>query len=135
MPRWISFLSAPQENNMKILLLVIGYLSLALGILGIFLPLLPTVPFLLLTAWCFAKASPRLHQRFLRYRWFRFYIRGYLEGRGVSQKVKWISLTLLWISGLFSVTVLIQPLWAKIVVVVILTTVTVHIVRIPSEKT
>ncbi|MDH5700144.1 MAG: YbaN family protein, partial [Nitrospirota bacterium] len=49
----------------RFILLVVGWVSLALGILGIFFPLLPTTPFILLAASCFSKSSPRLHSRLL----------------------------------------------------------------------
>ena len=85
----------------KLLLTLTGTFFLILGFLGIFLPLLPIVPFLLLTAWCYGKSSPALYNKLMRYAWFRYYIRSYMEGRGVSAKVKIVTVSLLWISGFF----------------------------------
>jgi uncharacterized membrane protein YbaN (DUF454 family) len=54
----------------KIFLIIVGSLSLALGVAGIFLPLLPTTPFLLLSAACWVKASPMLYSWLLNHRIF-----------------------------------------------------------------
>ena len=62
-------------------LLICGTLSLALGMIGIFVPLLPTTCFLLLAAWCYARSSPRLYDRLLRARWIGDYLRRYRDER------------------------------------------------------
>ena len=66
------------------LLLIVGTLSAVLGTLGIFVPILPTTPFLLLAAYCYARSSEHFYQRLLANRWFGEYIRNYREVGGVA---------------------------------------------------
>ena len=73
---------------MKTLYIVIGTISLALGILGIFLPLLPTTPFLLLTAALYFKGSFRLYNWLLNHRYFGPYIRNYRENKAIPLRAK-----------------------------------------------
>lgn len=81
---------------MKTLYIVLGSISLALGILGIFLPLLPTTPFLLLTAALYFKGSPRLYNWLLNHRHFGPYIRNFRENKAIPLRAKIISLVLMW---------------------------------------
>lgn len=89
---------------MRALLLVIGFISLALGIVGIVLPILPTTPFLLLSAICFAKGSNKVNKWFKSTKLYDNYVRSYVEYKGMSKKKK-ISLlsvvTLLFMIGLY----------------------------------
>jgi uncharacterized protein len=77
-------------------LVFLGVLSLGLGVIGIFLPLLPTTPFLLLSAACFCRSSPRLHRWLLSHPWLGSYIKNYKELRAIPLKAKILSLVVLW---------------------------------------
>jgi uncharacterized protein len=89
------------------LFIAIGFVSLALGIIGVFVPLLPTTPFLLLTAALFFRSSPSLYNKLIKNRWCGKSIMNYREGRGVSLSVKIFTLTVLWVS-IISTVVLVQ---------------------------
>lgn len=82
----------------KTLLITSGVLSLVLGIIGAFLPLLPTVPLVLLSAFCFARSSERLHNWLLNHRVFGRIIQDFEAGRGVERRIKVRAITLIWIS-------------------------------------
>ena len=75
---------------------VAGAIAVLLGILGIFLPLLPTTPFLLLASWCFARGSDRLHGWLLSHRVFGEYLRNFEAGRGIPLKAKIVATVMLW---------------------------------------
>ncbi|MBO9552347.1 YbaN family protein [Pseudomonas sp.] len=83
---------------MRYLLLAIGWLSVALGVLGIFLPVLPTTPFLLLAAACFARSSPRFHDWLVNHPKLGPWIRDYLSGEGIPLKGKVYAIGLMWAS-------------------------------------
>ena len=72
----------------RIIYLVIGWLSVILGTIGTCVPLLPTVPLYLLAAFCFAKASARLHAWFVSTKLYQDNLKSYAEGNGMTRKVK-----------------------------------------------
>lgn len=85
---------------------LLGSLALACGVIGIFLPLIPTTPFLLLSSYCFVRSSPRAHHWLLQHPWFGAYLREWEEQRGVRRSVKWLAVTMVtlvvalaWIAG------------------------------------
>ena len=73
---------------LRYVLLAIGWLSVALGVIGIFLPVLPTTPFLLLAAACFARSSPRFYHWLVEHPRLGPWIRDYLDGNGIPLKGK-----------------------------------------------
>lgn len=116
------------------LLILVGTASLALAILGIFLPLLPTTPFLLLTAACYAGGSARLSRWLLNNRWFGSYIRNYREGRGLTLTAKIISVSSLWITIGYSSLFVVSWLPGQLMLLVIAVCVTLHVLTRPTYR-
>ena len=81
--------------NMKALYILFGTLSLILGIIGIFLPLLPTTPFLLLTAALYVRSSPRLYNWLLHQKYLGNYIRNFRENKAIPLRAKIVSVSLI----------------------------------------
>lgn len=84
-------------------LIIIGIVAVVLGVLGIFLPLLPTTPFLLLASACFARSSERLHRWLLTNELFGSYLRDFEQGKGIPLRGKIMAVGLLWASLGYSV--------------------------------
>ncbi|MDF3845533.1 YbaN family protein [Pseudomonas citronellolis] len=97
----------------RYLLLAVGWLSVALGVAGIFLPLLPTTPFLLLAAACFMRSSQRFYDWLVSHPRLGPWIGDYLEGNGIPLKGKLYTVGLMWISIGFS-CYLVPHLWARV---------------------
>ena len=72
----------------KILLVIIGCIGVGLGALGVVLPILPTVPFLLLAAFCFARSSERLNNWFTGTKLYKNNLESYVKGKGMTRKTK-----------------------------------------------
>ena len=118
----------------RILLTTLGILFVGIGIFGVFLPVLPTTPFLLLAAACFARSSQRFYDWLLNNRWFGNYIRNYRDGKGLPLKQKAIIIILLWVAIGFSATFTVHALWVKIVLILIAIGVSMHILSLRTLK-
>jgi hypothetical protein len=117
---------------MKALLIVGGTLCVALGVIGIFLPLMPTTVFLLLAAACYARSSDRFYQRLINNPWLGHYIRASREGRGMRRRDKAITLVLLWVGIGATMIWTAEAWWLRLVLFGIAAGVTIHVVRIPD---
>jgi uncharacterized membrane protein YbaN (DUF454 family) len=119
---------------LKALLIVAGTISVALGVIGIFLPLMPTTVFLLLAAACYARSSDRFYQRLISHPYLGVYIRNSREGRGMRFRDKAITLGLLWGSIAATATFSVDAQWLRLLLVAIALAVTVHVARIPAFR-
>ena len=122
------------NSAIRFILLFSGVLFLFLGIIGVFIPLLPTTPFLLLSAACFARSSKKFYHWLLTNKWFGSYIRNYYEGKGITLHVKIIVITLLWMTILGSILLISPYFWIKIVLIMIAVLVSLHIILIKTYK-
>lgn len=114
------------------LLMTIGIISVGLGTAGVFLPLLPTTPFLLLAAACFVRSSDRLYQWLIHNRWFGSYIRNYREHRALPLRAKVIALILLWTTMSYSVFALAVNKVLQVSLLLIAAVVTVYLLSLKT---
>ncbi len=117
----------------KKLLIICGWLMVAIGTAGIILPVLPTTPFLLLAAACFSGTSERAHRFLLKSPVFCSYIHHYRTGQGVSVKAKVQAISLLWALLALSALV-IEKAWAYIAFPIIGAGVTCHLLLIKTAR-
>ncbi|WP_010098201.1 YbaN family protein [Ornithinibacillus scapharcae] len=98
----------------RLLLIIVGLLSLGLAIIGIFLPLIPTTPLLLLGAACFVRSSDRLYDWLITNQHLGPYIKNYREGKGIPLSAKIMGVTFLWCSMLFTILFVVPLLVVKL---------------------
>lgn len=115
----------------KTIYIVLGILCTGLAILGIFLPILPTTPLLLLSSWLFVRSSDKLNQWLLNHKVLGKYIKSYVLYKGISRKSKIIAISMIWVS--ISICVFIIDRWIlRILLIGIAATVTIHLLSLKT---
>ncbi len=109
-------------------------MCVALGVVGIFVPILPTTPFLLLAAVCYARSSRRMLNWMLPNRWFGAYVRTYREGRGIPLRQKLLTLVALWLTIALSVKWAVSNDWVRLLLFGVAGVVTLHLWRIKTAR-
>jgi uncharacterized protein len=111
----------------KFILIIIGSLSIILGVIGIVVPLLPTTPLILLGAACYVKASDELYQKLIRNKWLGGYIKDFREKNGITLKNKILSISLMWISIAATLLIVDFYFWLAAGLIIIAVTVSAYI--------
>lgn len=119
---------------LRSLLFAVGVLATVLGVLGIFLPLLPTVPLLLLAAACFARSSPRCYAWLLDHPRLGPLVSDYLDGNGMPLRAKVWAILLLWTSISLSTLLLAPILPVKLTLFAVAIGVTIYLLRLPTRN-
>jgi uncharacterized membrane protein YbaN (DUF454 family) len=122
-----------RSRVVRVLFNVAGTLALGLGILGIFLPLLPTTPFVLLAAACYARGSEPFHQWLLSNRTFGPMVREWEGHRSLPYRTKITAIVLMSITMAISITLFVRPGWLKLVLALFGIGLAIWMYRIPSR--
>ena len=123
------------KNKTSTIWIIAGSISIGLAVIGIFLPVLPTTPFLLLAAFCYSRGSSVLHQKLLNNPILGDYIRNYQEGNGIPLSQKIISISFLWLTIGGSIVFVKPALWLSLLLLSIASGVTIHLLRVKTRKT
>lgn len=124
----------PGRRAKKIMLSACGLMAVALGTAGIFLPLLPTTPFLLLAAACFFRSSERLYNWLIAHKRFGRVIRQYREHHAISRRTRLATLLLLWGTLAFSGLVALEALWARMLLLAVGIGVSLHLLGMKTME-
>ena len=118
----------------RFLWLILGLLFVAIGLIGVVVPGLPTTPLMILAAACFAKSSQRFYDWVIANKMFGHHVKNYREGRGIPARSKRAIIPVLWIFVLFAVFVGIPGglFYAKIAIMILAVIGTAFILRIPN---
>ncbi len=115
---------------LRLILIMSGWLSVALAVLGVVLPLLPTTPFVLLAGWCFARSSPRFHHWLLYRSWFGSYLRHWQQYRAMPPGAKPRAIALVAVTFAISLWV-VKLWWVRGILVVVMLLLFIFLARIP----
>ena len=121
-------------KTMKFLFAFLGSVSLVLGIMGVFLPVLPTTPFLLLAAAMYMRSSQRLYDWLMFHKHLGAYIRNFREHKALPLRVKVVSVTMVWATLLYCAIFVAKEWWMSAIFIAIATGVTVHILSFKTLK-
>lgn len=122
-----------RHTLLRWLLISAGLFCTGLGVIGIFVPLLPTTPFLLLAAACFARSSERFHRWLIEHNHLGPMVRGYLDGSGIPLRAKQTAITLVWLTLPPSALLLVPQIWAKILLLLLALAITWYIWSQPTR--
>ena len=117
------------KKVMKIVLTLLGLISLGLGIVGIFLPVLPTTPLLLLAAALFLKSNRGLYEWLLNHPKLGPYIRNFMEYKAIPLKIKILSVSMVWITLLCCAVFVAKVFWFRLFFVGLAIAISLHILQ------
>ncbi len=118
----------------KASLIFAGTVCVALGVLGMFLPLMPTTVFLLMAAYCYSRSSDKFHDWLLNNRWLGKYIKNYKSGEGISVRQKATAIAILWASIGFSIWFVAASFWPTFFLAAVAIGVTIHLLWIKTAR-
>jgi len=117
----------------RITLIILGWTCIVLGLIGVLLPVMPTTPFILLAAWCFARSSEKFHQWLLDNRFFGQIIKDWESGKGIPLFVRNYAIVMAWV-GLIGSMLVIGKWWSIVILGTIGIGVSYYLLHLPIKE-
>ena len=114
------------------ILICCGWCSILAGVIGVFLPIVPTVPFLLLSAACFARSSVRFHTWLLDHKLLGTLVRDYQDGSGIPLRAKQMAIGMIWVSFSTSAFLFETDVWIRILLFAVAAGITLYLLQLPT---
>ena len=130
----------PKQHSAKLpgfyryLYLVSGVLLVAVGVIGIFLPILPTTIFLILASACFVKGSPKANDWLRNHKILGAYLKNYQDKSGLTVKAKILNISFLWLMILTSAYFFTEEIFIRLLLLAIAIGVTTHLLMVKTKK-
>lgn len=123
-----------KSDLLRCLLIGVGWVSITAGVAGIFLPLVPSVPFLLLAVFCFSKSSERFHKWLVEHKHLGPMLKDYLLHGAIPYRAKAMAIGMIWVSFPASTFLLVETFWIKVLLLSIAACVTLYLLAIPTAR-
>ncbi len=117
----------------KYILIFIGSIALALGVIGIFIPVLPTTPFLLLSAFCYIRSSRRLYAWLVNHKVLGRYIYNYLEHKAISRKARITALLFMWLGMSISI-IIVSNIFIRLFLLIVGIGISIHLLKLKTLR-
>lgn len=114
------------------ILIACGWIAIVGGVVGIFLPIVPTVPFLLLAVACFARSSERFHRWLVEHNHLGPLLRDYLRGGGIPLRAKRFAIGMVWVSFPASTFLFARDFWLKVLLMSAAVGITLYLLSLPT---
>lgn len=121
-----------KNSFLRWILFCCGWISVVAGFAGVFLPLVPTVPFLLLAVACFARSSERFHRWLVEHNLLGPLVRDYLNGAGMPLRAKRIAIGMIWVSFPATIFMFAQVFWLKMLLMILASGITLYLLYLPT---
>lgn len=121
-----------KNTFLRWILISCGWIAVAGGVVGVFLPLVPTVPFLLLAVACFSKSSERFHSWLVEHNNLGPLLRDYLRGAGIPLRAKTIAIGMVWVSFPATTILFARDFWLKTLLITVAVGVTLYLLYLPT---
>ncbi|WP_019673812.1 YbaN family protein [Psychrobacter lutiphocae] len=132
-PRYTGSINQSKYAHMRWIYLILGFVFFVLGVIGAVLPVMPTAPFILLSAACWARGSERFYLWLINHKYMGQYVRDWEQRRAVPRRAKWLACIMMSISStMLLFTVPEAQLWVAWVVIMVCFCVAIYLWRLPD---